>query len=257
MIDLHCHVLPGIDDGPSRIDESLALARAAADAGTRTIVATPHVSPRYPNESGTIARLTDELNQRLRAEDIPVEILTGAEIAATRIAAMPPEEISALALGRGSWLLVECPYARGADGFDTILLYLKDRGHRILLAHPERCAAFQREPRRLESLLGEGMLTSISAGSLAGDFGTKVRRFAMRLVESQLVHNVASDAHDAIRRPPRIAGALEQAGLGALSEWLTSEVPSAILEGGEIPARPSTPTPTGRRLRPHRWRARR
>ena len=80
MIDLHCHVLPGIDDGPQTIEDSVAIARAAASAQTRTIVATPHVSRRYPNTAETIARLVGELNARLASDAVPVEILPGAEL---------------------------------------------------------------------------------------------------------------------------------------------------------------------------------
>lgn len=94
MIDLHCHVLPGIDDGPESIDGSVALARAAAAAGTRVLVATPHVSWHYQNEAATIARLTDEVNERLSAEEIPLEVLTGAEIAMTRVGEIRPSELS-------------------------------------------------------------------------------------------------------------------------------------------------------------------
>ncbi len=112
MIDLHSHVLPGIDDGPDSIEGSLALARAAAAAGTRTLLATPHVSWRYPNDASTIARLVDELNERLRTERIELEVRPGAEIAMTRLADVEPEELSRLELGGSRWLLVEPPSHR-------------------------------------------------------------------------------------------------------------------------------------------------
>jgi protein-tyrosine phosphatase len=238
MIDLHCHVLPGIDDGPDTLDGSLALARAAAAAGTRTILATPHVSPEYRNTARRIAGLLAEVNAAIAVEGLPLEVLAGAEVAASRIADMDPDELSALTLGDGSWLLVECPLGQSAAGFDTIVLYLKERGYSILLAHPERCPAFQRDPQMLRSLVDAGMLTSVTAGSLIGRFGKHVQRFAAELAAAGLLHNVASDAHDATRRPPGIGAALEQAGLEPLADWLTQAVPSAILAGTEIPRRP-------------------
>ena len=244
MIDLHCHVLPGIDDGPSTIEDSVALARAAVAAGTRTIVATPHVSWEYPNDARTIARLTDELNTRFVADGLDLEIRPGAEVAMTRAVDMKPDELHALRLGGGSWLLVECPFTPTATGFDTLLLDLQRQGHRILLAHPERCPAFQRDPAMLSSLVRSGMLTSITAGALVGRFGAPVRSFTRDLAREGLVHNVASDAHDHIRRPPSIAAELQHAGLGPLSDWLTGEVPAAILDGADIPPQPRTAAAT-------------
>jgi protein-tyrosine phosphatase len=238
VIDLHCHVLAGIDDGPASIDGSLALARAAAEGGTRTLLATPHVNATHPNDATTIAALRDELAGLLAAEGIPLELRAGAEIAVTHVSEMEPEELARLSLGGGPYLLIEPPYAPIATGVEGIVNELLARGHRVLLAHPERCPGFQRDPGIVERLVDAGVLTSITATSLAGRFGGTVRRFAVRLLEQELVHNVASDAHDEVRRPPSIAPELRQAGLGALGEWLTEEVPAAILAGEEIPPRP-------------------
>lgn len=244
VIDLHCHVLPGIDDGPEMIDGSLAMARAAAAAGTRTLVATPHVSWRYPNDADTIARLVDEVNTRLAAESATLEVLPGAELAMTRILDIDPAELPRLSLGGGSWLLVEPPFTAVATGLDIVVFDLQRQGHRVLLAHPERCPALHRDPRILGSLVRAGVLTSITAGSLIGKFGDTVRRFALQLVQDELVHNVASDAHDTVGRPPSMAAEIEQAGLGPLREWLTEEVPAAILAGEEtVPPRPAVAVP--------------
>src|ERR1700722_19185244 len=101
MIDLHTHVLPGIDDGPETIEGSVALARAAVAAGMRTLVATPHVSWTYPNDAATIAARVEELRARLDAEGIPLEIQAGAELAMTRLIDMPSKELSPLHLGGG------------------------------------------------------------------------------------------------------------------------------------------------------------
>lgn len=239
MIDLHCHVLPGIDDGPATIEGSLCLARAAVAAGTRTLVATPHVSWRYANSADSIARATEQLRARLIDEEIELELLSGAEIAMTRVGELGAGELAELRLGASAWLLIEPPFTPVATGLHETVLGLQDRGHRVLLAHPERCPAIQRDPGLLESLVAAGVLTSVTAGSLAGRFGEQVRRFALSLFEQGLVHNVASDAHDDVDRAPGMAQEIERAGLGALTDWLTAAVPAAILEGSEaIPARP-------------------
>lgn len=256
MVDLHCHVLPGIDDGARTPEDAVEMAQAAAAAGTRTIVATPHVSWQYPNDAATIARLTAELSERLANAGLDLDVRAGAEIALTRTPEMSSEELDDLRLGGGPYLLVECPFTPAASGFDTLLLDLQRHGHRILLAHPERCPAFQRDPAMLYSLVRAGMLTSITAGALVGRFGTSVRDFTRDLARAEMIHNVASDAHDHIRRPPTIARELEQAGLGPLREWLTGEVPAAILDGGDIPPRPPVTARPGSARRGW-WRRRR
>jgi protein-tyrosine phosphatase len=253
MIDLHCHVLPGIDDGPETIEDSIALARAAVAAGTRTLVATPHVSWRYPNEPDAIARLVDEVKARLAAEEVELELRPGAEIAMTRLIDIDPAQLPRLGLGGGPWLLIEPPFTPVATGLDTVILDLQQRGHRIVLAHPERCPAFHRDPRMLGSLVRTGVLTSITAGSLVGSFGEPVRRFALELARNGLIHNVASDAHDRVKRPPGMADELKQAGLSRLAQWLTQEVPAAILSGDEIPPRPAVALPDIGRVRRRWW----
>lgn len=240
MIDLHCHVLPGIDDGPASMEGSLALARAARAAGIKTIVATPHVSWTYRNDAVTIAAALESTRAALAAASVDVQLRAGAEVALTRANEMEPAELSALGLGGSRWLLMECPFTPAAIGFDSVLIGLQNRGQRIVLAHPERCPAFHRDPQMLRMLVDAGMLTSLTAGSLVGRFGRTVQRFARQLVADGVVHNVTSDAHDDLRRPPGIARELEQAGLGSLQAWLTEEVPGAILEDREdIPPPPA------------------
>jgi protein-tyrosine phosphatase len=255
LIDLHCHVLPGIDDGPREIGDSLLLARAAAAAGIRTIVATPHVSREYPNAADTIAGLVDHVSARFAAEGLPLELRSGAEIAMTMIDRLAPEDLSRLSLGGGPWLLIECPFTSLATGFDILLLKLQSQDHRIVLAHPERSPFFHREPQMLGSLVRSGILTSITAGSLVGRFGGQVQRFTRELVRDELVHNVASDAHSHTDRPPSIQAELEQSGLIPLADWLTQAVPAAILVGDEIPPRPSA-TISLQKTRSRWWRKR-
>lgn len=268
MIDLHCHVLPGIDDGPTTIEGSLEIARLAAAGGTRVLVATPHVNWRYRNDAATIAQRVTELNERLAAEEVltadghPLEVQPGAEIALTSIAELQDAQLDALGLGGGPWLLVEPPFTPVAPNLEAILIGLLDdlrsvSGHRIVLAHPERCPAFQRDPPMLERLVRAGMITSITADSLGGQFGGEARRLALALAHGGLLHNVASDAHDAVNRPPEIAAELKRAGLASLAQWLTVAVPTAILAGEGIPPAPATDVERGEVERPQRgwWRS--
>ena len=246
MIDLHCHILPGLDDGPATEEESLALARAAVAAGTRTIVATPHVSWDYPsNTAAVIADGVARLRLALGEAGIPLQVETGAEVAMTRAAELPEEELLALRLGGpgGTHLLVECPLSPTITGFDRLLSLLRSRGHEILLAHPERCPAFQRDPAAYERLIADGMLGQVTAGALVGRFGKLVQQFGDRLVRDGLAQVIASDGHSADGRRPSIAPELAEAGFGAQADWLARAVPEAVLHGGAIPPPPVMPAP--------------
>jgi protein-tyrosine phosphatase len=249
VIDLHCHILPGIDDGPRTMEDSVALAGAAFAGGTRTIVATPHVSWQWPdNDAEGIGAGVRAVNATLRDAGIAIDVFAGAEVALSRAVDLEPAELRALRLGSGPWLLVECPLTPEAPGLEQGLGALRMQGHRIVLAHPERCPVFQREPQRLAELVTLGMLTSVTASAFTGHFGGVVKRFAFELLRSGLVHSVASDAHDAVRRPPALATELAKAGLGDHVSRAAHEAPAAILRGGDVPAPPPLPLSMPARL---------
>ena len=259
MIDLHCHVLPGVDDGPASMEESVALARVAESVGIETLVATPHVSFDMRTHSGMVETGVEMVAARIAAEGIGVTIRPGGEVDAAWAAGLDDGELARLRLGGGEWLLVECPLARAAPGFEVVVRSLQARGHRIVLAHPERSPVLRRDPRLLRSLVRQGMLSSVTAASLVGRFGREVREFSFALVEEELVHNVTSDAHDPVGRAPELRGALVAAdadlpGLADRIDWLTVQVPAAILDGGSLPPPPG---PTPRRPPPRRGLLRR
>lgn len=215
------------------------MVRVAAEQGTRTIIATPHVNLRYPNRAPQIAETVEALNERLRSEGVAVEVRPGAEIAMTSLEGLGDDDLAALTLGGGRWLLMECPFTPAIDGFAAIVRDLRDDGRSIVLAHPERCSGFQHHPQLLEELVEHGVLTSITAGSLVGGFGKEVRRMAFDMFHAGLVHNVASDAHDPSHRSPQLADPLNRAGLRSHLDWLTEEVPAAILTGADPPPAPA------------------
>jgi protein-tyrosine phosphatase len=238
VIDLHVHVLPGIDDGPADDGGALALARAATAQGTRTVVATPHVNLVHPNRSRGIADGVAKVNAAIAAAGFALDVRTGAEIAIEALPDLDDDELRALALGRGPYLLVESPLSPSAGDVEPAVRGLLERGHRVVLAHPERSPGFQRRPESLGRLVARGVLCSITAGALTGDFGRAVRSFTTQLLADGLVHDVASDAHDAVRRGPGLHGALELIGDERLGRWLVEEVPAAVLEGAPVPAAP-------------------
>jgi protein-tyrosine phosphatase len=240
VIDLHCHVLPGVDDGPATLEAAVALARRAREDGIATIAATPHVSWTYQGiDAARIGAAVADLQPRLDAAGVDVRIVAGAEVAHTRALDLDDAQLRALTLGDGPWLLLECPLSpSGAPGFVAAARALAARGHRLLLAHPERSPVFLRAPERLEELVREGMLAQVTAGALTGRFGRTVRELALRLVERGAVQVVASDGHGE-NRPATIARELREAGVEpALGRWLSLEVPSALLAGQPAPERP-------------------
>jgi protein-tyrosine phosphatase len=261
-IDLHAHLLPGIDDGPPDMEATLALARAAAADGTEAIVATPHVSDRFPNRPAGVASGAQAVQAELTAAGIGVRAHPGAEIALSQVPALDDAELAALALGGGPYLLVESPLSSAAGDFELVIHDLLRRGFRLVLAHPERCPSFQREPDRLRRLVVAGVLCSVTAGALTGRFGGHVRSFTLRLLRDQAVHNIASDAHDTAGRSPALLSCLREAeghapGIGDLAEWLTVEVPAAILAGEPVGVQPALTRLRRRRRGPFAgWRSR-
>jgi protein-tyrosine phosphatase len=242
VIDLHCHLLPGLDDGPATIDEALELARAQVAVGVHTVVATSHVSYSWPGvTSSVVVAAVAEVQAAVDAAGIALKILPGGEVAVTRGVELPDDELTALHLGDGPWLLVEPPHVPVApSALESAMVSLMHRGHRVLIAHPERCVTFQEQPEMLARLVAGGARCSLTATALTGQFGRTARSFALALIADGLAHNVASDAHGGMAsRPAGIAGPMQDAGLGELTGWMADAVPAALLAGGDLPPVPA------------------
>jgi protein-tyrosine phosphatase len=229
-IDLHAHILPGVDDGPADLEGSLALARAAVAAGTAELAATPHVNERRFIEPEAIGPAVRALAAELAGAGVPLRLHTGAEVSLLRIPDLTQEQLAGLALGGGNCVLLESPFGAPAASFEPLIREVLGRGHRVLLAHPERCQAFQREP--------------------AGTFGSRVRAFTLQLLRDGHAHVVASDAHDHLRRPPGVlpliaAAEPELPGLARRATWLAETVPAALLADAPVPEPPPLPAPKG------------
>ncbi len=242
MVDLHSHILPGLDDGASDLAASMALARAAVADGTEAIVATPHVSFEYDTQPAVIDGGVKSLRAALEGAGVALELIAGAEVAAGRLSELDDDRLRALCIGLGPYLLVESPYS-SAPFLEDQIFGLQTRGFKPMLAHPERCPLFLRDASRLERLVSQGVLCSVTAGSIAGRFGRAVRRFSHDLLRAQLVHDISSDAHDTRRRPPGLRAAVESLGadlpeLSPQADWYTREVPAAVVHGEPIPGRP-------------------
>ena len=244
MIDLHTHLLPGLDDGPSDLDGSVALAKAMVAAGTDVVAATPHVSSRYPTRRPEIAAAAAQLRETLSSAGVELDVREGAEVELARTRELSDERLRELRLGGRRWLLVEPPLSPAAGNPVAEIEGLVARGHHVILAHAERSAALRRSPDGLRRLVEAGVLVSVNAASLTGGFGPPAQRFAEGLVRERLVHDIASDTHDVEQRPPAMGGHLRAAAanlrpLRLQAGWLTGPAPAAILAGVPLPPRPN------------------
>lgn len=247
MIDLHAHVLPDVDDGPQTMEQAIALATLAAQRGTRSIVATPHVDARSDPSPRLIAERVLAVQEQLDLRGVAITVLAGAEVAIPRLGGLDDETLRALCLGGSRYLLVESPLSGSAADPEPDVRALLERGLLVVLAHPERSRVFQRDPAQLARLAALGVLTSVTASALQGRFGRTARSFAIELLRDGLAHGLASDAHDCERRPPGLGGALdavarELPGVVSHTRWLTHDAPAAVLAGRPPPAPPPLPT---------------
>lgn len=244
MIDLHSHILPGLDDGARSLDEALEIASAAAADGITTIAATPHVRDDYPTTPEEMERGVAELNAAIADAGIAVEVRPGGEIAFDRLDALSAEDLRRFGLGGNpSYLLVESPYYGWPLDLPVRLFRLRAAGITPVLAHPERNAEVQAMPERLRPLVDSGTLVQLTAASLDGRIGRSSRACGLRLLQLGLAHLLASDAHHAGIRTVGMSAAVEAVGDEALGRWLASDVPAALVAGEELPERPE---PTGR-----------
>lgn len=255
MIDLHIHLLPGIDDGPADIAGTVELARACVADGVRAVAATPHVSEKYPTSPAQIRKGVEEARAAIKAADVPLKVYGGAEVAIDQIARLSDEDLRGLTLGpTEGFMLLETPYAAWPMELETQIGRLATLGIRGILAHPERSAGVQGPGGfdLLELAVNRGLYTQVTAGSLSGRFGRTAKKTAKELLQRELVHVISSDSHNVDRRPPRMGEAVGDVGDPALAKWLTTDAPLAIVRGERLPPRPALPDRRGSGLFSHR-----
>ena len=241
MIDLHSHILPGVDDGPATIEESLEIARRAAADGVRVIAATPHVRDDYPTEAATMERLVAELREAIHEERIPVDVRPGGEIAIDWLDRLSDDDLRRFGLGGSPrYILLEFPYAGWPLSLHEWVFRLVTREITPVIAHPERNADVQHDPDELRPLVDAGALVQVTAASLDGRIGRSSRAAAFTLIERGLAHLLASDAHTPHVREAGLLGAVEEIDDPALARWLTLEVPMSIITDAPVPRRPET-----------------
>ena len=236
MIDVHCHILPGLDDGPEAIEESLAMAESAIADGITHVVATPHSSTEYPFEYRRVQQLRDRLQAEIGER---LTLATGCDFH------LNPENIEALrknpsffCINQRDYLLVEFNEISIPPALDETLHDLQLKGVRPVITHPERNAILRRQRDRLANWVHLGCYVQVTAGSITGGFGPRAQEDSLCWIGQGLVHIVASDAHNTGRRPLKLRPAYnyvrEQFG-EAKAQALFVENPMAAFEGRDLP----------------------
>jgi protein-tyrosine phosphatase len=229
MIDIHCHILPGIDDGPKELADSLEMAEIAAADGIRHIVATPHVkseilSPAFLEEK------VRQLNDKLQRVFSPLQVLRGADVSAV----LPPELLARYTINKGPYCLLEFPHSHLPRNAEELVFRILVAGLRPIITHPERNPSVVRDPELLFRLIDAGGLVQITAGSLTGGFGANARECAAYLLKKGKVHFLATDAHSPTHRRPVLSPAVKEAtaiiGYSAALDLVTTN-PSAVIAG--------------------------
>lgn len=236
VIDLHCHYLPGIDDGAQTLEEALELARAAVDAGIRIAVLTPHVHVgRYDNNLSSIKKSFTAFRQVLEQEHIPLEIRIGGEvrIGIEIMSMVEEEEIPYIGEFDGyRIMLMEFPHSHLTVGGDKLVKWLLDRRIRPLIAHPERNKEVMRNVDKIGPFVAMGCMLQVTGASIIGQFGKDAEACARALLDRNWVSVVATDAHNLDHRPPNLD--LAQEALAAIggegyARQLTEQMPARIV----------------------------
>ena len=213
MIDCHCHILPGIDDGPETMDQALALCQAMVEDGVRQAYATPHIhAGRWHNTPETISRAYDQICTALRKSSIPLELKFAAEVRISDelINWVADGQIPYIGSDKASdekLLLLEFPHGHMIPGSINLVRWLVKNGVTPIIAHPERNKELQKNIGALKEFLAAGAILQLTAASVIGEFGEGAHRAAEQIIEANWQAIIASDAHNLNGRAPRMSAA--------------------------------------------------
>lgn len=236
MIDIHCHILPDVDDGADSLEEALEMARIAAFSGVTDIVATPHFrgEPGETDMKEEIDHRYRQLRDALERWQIPVRLHKGAEILCTPQTPLLAREGRMPTLGNSRYVLTEFYFNESFGFMDSTLQKITHNGYIPVVAHPERYDAVQWDPERLWTWADRGYVFQLNKGSVLGMLGHRAEQAAHDLLELGLAHLFASDAHNCDRRTPIMDGLYrwtEKFCDPECAHILLSENPSRILKG--------------------------
>ena len=249
MIDLHCHILPGLDDGAASLEESLEMARTAREDGITTIVATPHLfRANFSNDNfALVSERRQLLAEAIAANNIAIEIASGAEVYIShRLIDIVRNHRNDLVINGSSYMFIEFPSSHVFPNPKNLVFELMSEGISPIIAHPERNSVFARQPDLLYDLVQMGVLAQANSGSLTGLYGREAGEAVLKLLRLNLIHFLASDAHNAKSIPPRLSEAVGRAEALVGKEGarcLVFDNPRAVLDNRNIPYWPPASDP--------------
>lgn len=252
MIDIHTHILPGVDDGVVTEDDAVEFARVAAADGTRTLVATPHCKEGfYINDRAAVLDGVRRLTARLAEEQVDLVVLPGAEVhLCDNLVARVADGRAPTLADNGKTLLLELSLSQPHTGLEDLVFRLRLAGIIVVMAHPERIRYFQDDTARYEELVRLGVFGQITTGSILGTFGRTAAAYSEELLRQGLVHVLASDAHNVRGRAPRLREAIEASGrwIGeSRAMQMVTDIPRALLDGREPSIEPIETPPAARK----------
>lgn len=211
MIDIHNHILWDTDDGAKNFEESMAMAKIAAEDGIKQIIATPHfMNGTYKSSKENIKEKADIVNKKLKEENIDLEILLGNEVFLNIDSVDKIKKGEIYSLNNTKYILIEFSFMNIPQNADRIIHQMMKEGYRPIIAHPERISSVVEDPSILIPYIEMGCMTQITSGSILGYFGDKVKKTAVELIERDMVYTIASDAHNAKSRKPKLSNAYKK-----------------------------------------------
>ncbi|MEW6186680.1 MAG: CpsB/CapC family capsule biosynthesis tyrosine phosphatase [Thermodesulfobacteriota bacterium] len=239
MIDIHCHIIPGVDDGPKDLTQALTMARLAVADGIRVIVATPHsLNGVYANHRRDILEKGRILKEAFQESNIPLILFFGADVHFDPDLLSKIEAGEVLPINDGKYILLEIPGQSIPQVVKEVLFDLRVKGSFPILTHLERNLMVQKNPELVGEWVEHGAVIQITAQSLTGDFGGRAYRCACRLLEKGWVDVIASDGHSTRRRPPVLSQGVRKAAeiVGREQAWrMVTHTPELILRSQALP----------------------
>lgn len=237
MVDIHCHILPEIDDGAQNLEESIQMAKAAVQEGITKVVASPHhYTSRFHNPKEEIVPKVALLNKELQNRNIPLEILVGQEVRINGDWISEYENNQIATINDNIYVLIEFPANHVPRYAEQLFYGIQMTGLIPIIVHPERNSQIVEQPEKLYRLIEKGAISQITAASVAGYFGKSIQKFSLQLIEANLTHVVASDAHNTTNRSFKMIEAFDviEREFGSDAVYMFNENAELIVSGNMI-----------------------
>ncbi|EIU0339829.1 tyrosine-protein phosphatase [Staphylococcus pseudintermedius] len=230
MIDIHNHILVGVDDGPSTDEAMVALIQQAHAQGITAIVATPHhLNPRYHNDAKVVKEKLESVKNHPEIQKLGISLYPGQEVRISGDMIQGIKQGTVIGLNNSKYILIEFPSNEVPHYTKLLFFELQQHGYIPVIAHPERNKVIVKNPDILYELISNGALSQLTAGSILGTFGKKIKKLSLQFIKCNLAHAIASDAHSTLERPFQLKTVIEEKKLGPYKEKIQQ-----LMDNGSI-----------------------